>query len=362
MPEEPISNPSPRFNILKYKLLIVLSLLILIVIALILSLQKKPITSQNLKTNITNSKNLSPTPMPFEELTIPYLRRKEYQSNLSKLNKISENSNYTSYLTSYSSDNLKINGLLTIPNTEKPVQGFPAIVFVHGYIPPSQYRTTERYADYINYFANRGFVVFKIDLRGHGDSEGEPGGAYYSSDYVIDTLNAYSALQKSEFVNPQKIGLWGHSMAGNILLRSLAVKPNIPAISIWAGAGYTYTDLSEYGISDASYMPQPSDSVRLRRRQLIRQVYGDPKDGNPFWRQVAPTSYFDDFKGAIQLNHAIDDNVVSIGYSRNLDNLLKLTSIPHEIYEYPTGGHNITGFYWTKAMQNTVIFFEKYLN
>ena len=47
----------------------------------------------------------------------------------------------------------------------------------------------------MDYLAQNGFVVFKIDLRGHGDSEGEPGGGYFGADYVTDTLNAHSALE-----------------------------------------------------------------------------------------------------------------------------------------------------------------------
>jgi uncharacterized protein len=303
----------------------------------------------------------SATPFPFEELTIPYLKTKEYKSNLGELERVSDNGSYTSYLTSYTSDGLKINGLLTKPVGEMPEGGFPAIVFMHGYIPPRQYQTLERYVDHVSTLGRNGFVVFKIDLRGHGNSEGEPGGGYYSSDYIIDVLNAHAALQNSDFVNPNKIGLWGHSMAGNVLLRAMAAKPEIPAVVIWAGAGFTYTDLSEYGISDASYQPQPTDSERQRRRQRMRELYGDPKDGNPFWKLVAPTNYLGDLKGAIQLNHAVNDDVVSIEYSRNLNKILDGTKVPHALHEYSDGGHNITGGSFTQAMQNTVDFFKEHL-
>ena len=198
-------------------------------------------SANNLITNpVSSLKQIpqEPTPAPFYELTIPYLRQRDYKSTLSKLNQISRNQNYTSYLTSYHSDGLKINGLLTIPNGPAPQSpegevGWPAIVFVHGYIPPHQYKTTEKYVAYVDYLAKNGYVVFKIDLRGHGQSEGNPGGAYYSSDYIIDTLNARAALQSSDFVNPNKIGLWGHSMAGNVVFRSFVAAQKIPAVVIW---------------------------------------------------------------------------------------------------------------------------------
>jgi dipeptidyl aminopeptidase/acylaminoacyl peptidase len=307
----------------------------------------------------------TPTPLPFEELTIPYLRKQEYKSSLGELNKVSENSLYTSYLTSYSSDGLKINGLLTIPKPFDSAQGggskFPAIIFIHGYIPPTLYTTLERYTDYVDYLARNGFVVFKIDLRGHGDSEGSPGGGYFGSDYVVDTLNAYAALQSSDFVNPQAIGLWGHSMAGNIIMRSFAVKPEIPAVVIWAGAVYSYVDRDKYGINDNSYRPPGMSTANQSRRQQLFEKHGSPSAQSTFWQQVAPTNYLNDLRGAIQINHAVDDDVVNVGYSRDLTLLLDKTSVVHELWEYPSGGHNISGSSFVTAMERTVLFFKKYL-
>ncbi len=335
--------------------------LVAILISILIGLSFKQSQSLSKITNTKSQPTVTPSPFLFQELTIPYLRNQTYQSQLGDLAQVSKNQNYTEYLTSYSSDGLKINGLLTKPIGQMPEGGWPAIVFVHGYIPPNQYQTLERYVNYVDYLARNGFVVFKIDLRGHGSSEGQAGGGYYSSDYVIDTLNAYAALQSSNFVNPKKVGFWGHSMAGNILLRSFAIKPEIPAVVIWAGAGYTYLDLNTYGISDSSFRPQPADSERQRQRQQLRALYGDPKDGNPFWKLVAPTSYLNDLKGAIQLDQAVDDQTVSIEYNRNLNKLLDATNVPHEFFEYPSGGHNISGASFTEAMQNTVSFFKKYL-
>lgn len=299
------------------------------------------------------------SPMPFYELTVPYLKSREYSSQLGQLTKHEQYASYDSYLTSYGSDGLKINGLLTIPKDN--LQKHPAIVFVHGYIAPSIYQTTEKYVDYVDYLARNGFVVFKIDLRGHGDSEGDPGGAYYSSDYVVDTLNAYSALQNADFVDSNAIGLWGHSMAGNVVFRSFAVNPSIPAVVIWAGAGYSYEDLVKYGLNDQSYRPPTDNSQRSQYRQRLRDMYGQFDSKSVFWQQIAPTNYLSDIKGAIELHHAMDDDVVNIGYSRDLISLLDKTAIPHQLYEYASGGHNIAGQSFAVAMQRTVEFFHKYL-
>jgi dipeptidyl aminopeptidase/acylaminoacyl peptidase len=299
-----------------------------------------------------------PSPFPFQEMTIPYLRRQSFESQLGEKRQVGKNSNYTSYLTSYTSDGLRIDGLLTEPVGEPPEGGWPAIVFIHGYIPPTQYKTQEKYVEYVNYLARNGFAVFKIDLRGHGSSEGEAGGAYYSSDYVIDALNAYSALQKAENVNPQKVGFWGHSMAGNIVMRALASKTDVPAAVIWAGAGYSYEDLQEFGIDDNSYRPPSLTSERQRKRQQLYDAHGQFDPESPFWSQVVPTNYLKDMKSAIQLHHAENDDVVGVEYSQNLSQLLEEAGIVHELHEYKQGGHNITNPSFTPAMQRTVEFFK----
>jgi len=300
----------------------------------------------------------SQAPEPFEQLTIPYLRSRTYSSELGELKKYRDNPNYTSYLTSYDSDNLQINGLLTIPKGDGP---YPAIVFVHGYIAPTVYQTTEKYGDYVDYLARNGYVVFKIDLRGHGESEGEPTGSYYSGDYVIDTLNAYAALEQVDFVDPSRIGLWGHSMGGNVVFRAMVAKTDIPVAVIWAGAGHTYTDLLTYRISDNSYRPPQTSTSLSNRRAELRKMYGEFDEKSEFWSKVPGTNYLDGVKTAIQLNHSVDDNVVSVEYSRNLMKTLDSTTLVHELNEYQSGGHNISGSAFGQAMRETVDFYLEHM-
>lgn len=328
---------------------------------LILSLRKNPEASLSTLGPVEEVARETATAIAFQELTIPYLRNRSYQSSLGEMRQVAKNANYTSYLTSYTSDGLKINGLLTQPSGQKPPEGWPAIVFVHGYIPPTLYRTQEKYVDYIASLARSGFVVFKIDLRGHDMSEGTPSGSYYSAGYVTDTLNAVAALQSADFVNKNKIGLWGHSMAGNVVMRSFAAKPDIPAVVIWAGAGYTYADLREFGLNDNSYRPPNTGSTSASLRQKLFDSHGQFDQASDFWKQVAPTNYVNDLKGAIQLHHAEDDTVVSILYSEGLDKILDGTTVPHEFYRYPSGGHNITGSNFSSAMRRTIDFYKKYL-
>ncbi len=299
-------------------------------------------------------------PVPFKELTIPYLRDQHWEgSNLAALEKVAEYTNYTSYITSYQSEGLKIDALLTKPKGEMPENGWPGIIFVHGYIPPSEYHTLNNYEVYVDFLADRGFVVFKTDLRGHGDSGGSPSSGYFSADYVIDVLNAYASLKKTDFID--QVGLWGHSMSGNLVFRAMVINQNIPATVIWAGATYTYEDFFEYSINDNSYQPPNRESEAAEKRSNLFDIHGNFDPNNSFWRQVVPTNYLNGVKGSIQLHHAVNDPVVDIEYSKNLMKILDGTAIEHQLYEYPNGGHNIRSPNFSTAMQQTAEFFRSEL-
>lgn len=306
----------------------------------------------------------------FADFDINYLKSLEIDSQKPVIEQeLSDGTNYKRYIASYISDGNKIYGLLTLPKAEAPEGGFSAIVFNHGYIPPDQYVTTEKYTPYVDYLARNGFVVFKIDLRGHGDSEGKSNGSYFSSDYTIDAINAFKSLQKLEYINKDKIGMWGHSMAGNLVLRAMEVEPEIAAGVIWGGAVYSYEDFATYRLSDRSYVRSPDAEERERERpenvnkeiSALRQNPEEIDFNNAFWKAVSLTQNINYLNSPIQLNHAINDEVVNIGYARDLAKVLDTNGKTYEMYEYSGGGHNIDSPYFEQAMVNTVTFFKKYL-
>jgi dipeptidyl aminopeptidase/acylaminoacyl peptidase len=316
------------------------------------------------------------TPVPTEtevafgvgrDLTIDYLRGLQITgSEISLEGELAPGSNYHQYIASYISEGNKIYGLLTIPFEDPPEGGFKAIVFNHGYIPPAAYRTTERYVAYVDNLARSGFVVFKIDYRGHGQSQGEPSGSYFSPGYTIDAIAALKSLQTMDSIDPQGIGMWGHSMAGNLVLRAMLVEPEVKAGVIWAGAVYSYDDFVKYGINDNTYRPpdtsgnQDASGGRRRSREIF-DAYGRPDTHSEYWRAVSLTENIEFLSSPLQLHHAQDDPVVNIGYSYDLAAVLQENGKDYEFYIYEGGGHNLVSPYFEQAMRRTVEFFRNNL-
>jgi dipeptidyl aminopeptidase/acylaminoacyl peptidase len=305
----------------------------------------------------------NPVSQPLNPLSIQAMREKRYPgSNLIIESTLADGKNYHQYIASYKSDGLKIYGLLTVPANNRPINGYPAIIFNHGYIPPDQYRTTERYVAYVDYFAIAGYIVFKPDFRGHGSSEGNPEGAYYSPAYTTDALNALSSIKLYKDVNPEKIGMWGHSMGGNITLRSLVINSkDIKAAVIWGGVVGTYDDLLNNWQRKVPFQPSAREmAVRISGRRSLVDKFGTPKDNPSFWNSIDPTYFVSDINAPVQLDAGEEDEEVPAAFSQQLYDKLKKAGKNVQLYIYPGDDHNISqGF--SLAMQRSLKLFDEHL-
>ncbi|MCD0161212.1 alpha/beta fold hydrolase [Deinococcus sp. 14RED07] len=289
-------------------------------------------------------------------LSIERMRARTYPgSALTTRQTLSPGANYTRRVVSYQSDGLRINALLTVPNGTPPKGGWPAIVFNHGYIPPNEYRTTERYVAYVDAFARAGFVVLKPDYRGHGSSQGQPAGtSYWSPEYTTDVLNAASSLKTLPGVNKARLGMWGHSMGGHITLRAMVVSPDIKAGVVWAGVVGPYDllfkALLQWGRGD------PNDP-----RARLLATLGRPERNPAAYRAISPNAYLADLRGRpLQLHHATGDTHVPYSLWQSLASSLKAAGQPVTFYTYAGDNHDLSRNL-KAALDRSIAFFKTHL-
>jgi len=298
----------------------------------------------------------TPTPEPFP-ISIEAMRSREYPGSQIVIEQtLPPGTNYNRYIASYLSEGLKIYALLTIPLGERPITGWPVIIFNHGYIPPTQYRTTERYVNYVDRLARDGYIVFRSDYRGHDQSEGEARGAYGYPDYVVDVLNGLQSIKSFPEADPERIGMWGHSMGGYITLRSMVIRTDIKAGVIWAGVVGSYPAL----ISDWPQITPPIYEFAPTWRKRIIDEFGTPEENPEFWASISATSYLKDLSGPLQLHHSISDEVVPFEFSNKLFHELIIAGMNSEFFAYQGDNHNIA-INFNLAMDRTLEFFNRYV-
>jgi dipeptidyl aminopeptidase/acylaminoacyl peptidase len=304
----------------------------------------------------TSSSRLNP-------LSIQSMRERSYPgSDITIEQVLSPESSYSRYITSYESDGLKIYALLLVPKSKAPPGGYPVIILNHGYIIPELYTPEGNYVAHMDAFAKAGYVVFKPNFRGYGKSEGAPGNPYFMPDYTIDDLNAISSIKKLKEVNPEKIGVWGHSMGGAITLRDLVIDTkDIKAAAIWSGVVGDFNDLIFNWQNSVSYQPNAEDlALRNKNLNILLGLYGTPQENPDAWDQMDPTHFVSDIKAPVQLSVGLGDTQVPPVFSEELYVKLKDAGKIAELYEYPGANHDINQSF-TEAMERTINFFNHYL-
>lgn len=344
---------------MKYKITVGIIFLILVVVLLLIFTPKTKFSK-----NPSQEPQVSKTVTEINPMMISEMRKKIYPGSQIQIEEtLASGSNFKQYISSYRSEGLKIYGLLTVPESNKPKEGFPAIIFNHGYIPPEEYRTTERYVAYVDGFARNGYVVFKPDYRGHGNSEGKPEGTYYSPAYTIDVLNALASIKNYTGVNPNKIGMWGHSMGGNIMMRTMVISHEIKAGVIWSGVVGSYEDLFFRWRRNTPF--QPSDKEIQNHITSIRQQfvakYGEPNENSDFWKSIDPYSFLKDVNTPIQLHQGLADDTVPVLFPEHLKQELEKNKKTVEYYTYEGADHNLSSPSFELAMQRSIAFFDRYL-
>ena len=312
----------------------------------------------------TTSPTVTPTRTPtLHPMSIQAARERAYPGSAITIEETLEpGANYYRYYAWYESDGLKIYGLLTIPYGEMPAGGWPAIVFNHGYIPPDEYRTTERYIAYVDSLARSGYIVYKIDYRGHDQSEGDASGAYGDPGYTTDVLNAVASLQAFPQADPERIGMWGHSMGGFLTLRAMVISPEIKAGVIWSGVVGSYPDMICCWRLPTPGVPTPTPNPNFRSgwRTRWQELYGTPQENPAFWMSISANAYLSELSGPVQLHAGTGDTEVPIQFSQDLYQEIQAAGVPVEFYEYPGDNHNLS-VYFTLAMTRTLEFFDRYL-
>jgi dipeptidyl aminopeptidase/acylaminoacyl peptidase len=284
-------------------------------------------------------------------ISLPALFTKELVGKDFTLGRVLDsNDAYTRYYITYTSNGLKISGIMNVPKGTGP---FPLLILNHGHIDTKIYTNGRGLRREQDYLARRGYVVLHTDYRNHAESDDDPNNEiHFRLGYAEDAINAIYAIQSAKlpYVDASRVGMLGHSMGGGVTLNSLVIRPGlVDAAVLFAPVSANYQRNYERWIKSESEVG----------KQIIA-LYGSPIDSPEFWNAISAKNYFDRITAPIQTHHGTADEAVELKWSDELNLWLGEAGKTHEYFVYPGEPHEFT-VAWPTVMARTVEFFDQHV-
>jgi len=131
---------------------------------------------------------------------------------------------------------VKIAGTLTLPRSRG---AFPAVLLIAGSGPQNRDEELLCHRPFLvlaDYLTRHGIAVLRIDKRGVGESTGNFGQATYE-DFASDALAGVEYLKARKEIEPDHIGLIGHSEGAAVAAIVASQSPDVAFIIMMAGVG-----------------------------------------------------------------------------------------------------------------------------
>lgn len=254
---------------------------------------------------------------------------------------------FTRSIITYPSDGLTIYGFINVPSGPGP---FPVIIALHGYVEPSQYGIlayTTRYADAL---ARAGYIVIHPNLRNFPPSDEGPD--VFRTGMTADILNLIAIVQAQggqpgllAAADPQRIGLWGHSLGGGLALHVITISPLVKATLLYAALSG-----DEQRNFDYVYRASKGQRGAVEYHTAPELVH-----------EISPLFHLERVQGAVSIHHGVDDAGIPLPIAADLCVRLQQLGKTVECFTYAGQGHLFTGSGDELLLKRTLDFFAKYL-
>ena len=285
----------------------------------------------------------TPTPDPFRDIYIDSLLARGYGGGVVEdMGNLNGANGFTRKLFRYRSEGLDLYGFINIPAGEGP---FPVIVMAHGYIDPAEFSTLDYSVRYADALTEAGYIAIHPNLRGYGPSES--GENVLGTGDAIDVLNLIALVRQQagtegllKEADGARIGLWGHSMGGAIVMRGLIADENVQAVLLYASINM------DEAINLAHF---EKDGRGNEKTEAPRETL----------ELLSPKNYLDRINVPIAIFHGGKDEVVPASWSRNLCTMLEAMEKDVICREYPDQPHTFQNSGDAQFIREMIAFFDE---
>jgi dipeptidyl-peptidase-4 len=222
-------------------------------------------------------------------------------------------------------EGITMDGWMMKPADFVPTKKYPVLVYTYGGPGSMEVNKNFNVEAWYQYLTQHGIIVACADGRGSGGR----GDAFkkviykqmgkYESDDQIAFANYLKTLQ---YVNPERIGIWGWSFGGYL-----------SALSLFKGEGAFFMAIAVAPVTNWRYY----DNIYTERFMRTPQQNPDGYDEN------SPVFLADKLQGKFLMIHGMADDNVHVQNAVDLTTALNEAGKQYEMFFYPNKNHFITG-------------------
>lgn len=212
------------------------------------------------------------------------------------------------------------------PKDKQAGKKYPVIVSVYG--GPGAQRVTNSWSGrdlYFHYMAQRGYIIFQLDNRGsenRGKKFEDPIYRKLGVVEVEDQITGVEFLRSLPFVDPARIGVYGHSYGGYMAIMSMFKAGD------YFAAGVSGAPVTDWSLYDTHY---------------TERYLGHPASNVEGYSQSAVFPYAGGLKGDLLIYHGMADDNVLFTNSTKLFSELQQQGKMFEMMTYPGSKHAMFG-------------------
>ena len=256
---------------------------------------------------------------------------------------------YTTRAAAYPSGGLVISAVL---HTPKGTGSFPGVVLVHGGVSPSDYKTGGELKREQAALAQAGYVVLVTDLRGFAASDPNRSMGDVDMGATQDIINAARALAgtKALHVDPQRIGLVGHSLGGLQVINAMVAGPSAAqAVVAIAPASTTVWQNVERFL-------KPGEQGYA----AVVGPHGTQQENPQFWADVSPATLAGRATAPLLIVQGTADKVVDPGWTPATESAWKAAGTSVSVARIEGADHFLDP-HWQQGFDALLAFIDKQL-
>lgn len=220
----------------------------------------------------------------------------------------------------------------------------PAVIFVHGFVG-SKVGEHRLFVKAANYFSERGFLVFRFDFGGCGESEGDYSHVTLTKQ-VKELQTAIDYVLSIDRVDPNLLTVVGHSLGGAVSSLTASRDERIKRLILWSPVARPYKDIVRITTEEAVTQAHIEGVFDYQGFNLSHLFFQDLKLHHPL-------KTLRNYKGPAYIIHAAKDQDVPPGNTIDYYKALKENQAAKTHYSFiQNADHTFSSYLFEKQLFN----------